>query len=280
MCGITGILSNNGGEMELHSHQLATMLNAIRHRGPDGPGLWNDQRSYASLAHCRLAIIDLSPQGQQPMADAGNLHVIVFNGEIYNYLELRRELELEGVSFRGRSDTEVLLSGLCRWGVDKALRSMVGMFAFAFWDARQRVLHLARDRAGKKPLYYHTDGDCFYFASEIKAFQRVKDLQHNRESLYHYLSLGFVPAPATIYKNVLEVLPGHRLEVDAELGVHDHEYWNLMHARQNSFSLEEAAEEAEAKLVEAVKIRLRRDVPVGTFLSGAPDSRLIHHIAP
>jgi asparagine synthase (glutamine-hydrolysing) len=281
MCGIAGIISRESSDRELRSNQLEAMLGAILHRGPDGHQIWSEGQGYASLAHCRLAILDLSPAGAQPMHLADRRLALVFNGEIYNYVELRRELATsEGVQFEGHSDTEVLLNALCHWGVDSTLKRLVGMFAFALWDGAARTLHLVRDRVGKKPLYYCNDGMRFYFASEIKAFKAAGlAREYTHESVYHYLSLGFVPSPDTIYTGIHEVMPGHRLRVDAKLQVEGTRYWAFPMGDRKHLSLEEATEETEARLIDSVKLRLRSDVPVGVFLSGGIDSGLITAIA-
>jgi asparagine synthase (glutamine-hydrolysing) len=253
------------------------MVDAIKHRGPDDSGVWHDGQGYSCFGHCRLAIVDLSPCGAQPMEGQDGRAALVFNGEIYNYIELRRELEGIGYTFRGHSDTEVLLNGLSHWGVEAALERLVGMFAFAYWDGRQRTLHLARDRVGKKPLYYLIDGGRLYFASEIKAIRTAlgSDLKLNHASLWHYLSLGFVPGPATIYERLLEVEPGSHLQVDSQLRVRSGRYWRMPVAAGRGVSWKEAAQEVEERLSDAVRLRLRADVPVAVFLSGGIDSGLI-----
>jgi asparagine synthase (glutamine-hydrolysing) len=257
------------------------MVEAIKHRGPDDSAVWDEDRGYACFGHCRLAIVDLSPGGAQPMKGEGGHTVLVFNGEIYNYVELRRELEEAGCAFRGRSDTEVLLNALSHWGIEAALKRLVGMFAFAYWDNRRRVLHLARDRVGKKPLYYFTDGHRVHFASEIKAIRRAlgSKLELNRGSVSHYLSLGFVPGLTTIYEGLLEVPPGAYLEVDRQLRVRSRQYWQLPLTAGRPVSLQEAARETEQRLTDAIRLRLRADVPVAVFLSGGIDSGLIAALA-
>lgn len=277
MCGLAGSLFLEPRNPDPSLQKVRQMIQAQKHRGPDGQGYWGADSGRVFLGHCRLAIIDLTPAGQQPMASQDGRYVICFNGEIYNYLELKQELQGAGIQFRGHSDTEVLLEGIARWGVDQALNKMVGMFALAVWDNIDHRLVLARDRAGKKPLYYHQSPGALYFASEHKAFKVLPEvkLSYDETSIYHYLSFGYVPAPRTIYQEVAEVPAGHYLEVSSGLDVAVKTYWRPDWAGQRRVSFAAAVEETERLLQEAVKIRLRADVPVGCFLSGGIDSGLL-----
>jgi len=278
VCGIAGIFSNSSRNRESLTDSVQKMAAVLRHRGPDDEGCWSDSSGCLVLGHRRLAIIDLSVDGRQPMISQCGRLVIVFNGEIYNYPELRDLLVREGIVFRGHSDTEVLLEAVCRWGLEIALTRVVGMFAFALWDIRERRLILARDRAGKKPLYYMIASRALYFASEIKAFKILDDvgLSVAPEAIYQYLTFGYVPSPGTIYRGIEEIPAGHYMVFDGELKGIDKPYWQLSQKkRDRRLSLGETLDEAEALLKEAVKIRLRADVPVGCFLSGGVDSGLL-----
>jgi asparagine synthase (glutamine-hydrolysing) len=277
MCGLAGSLFLEPSNSASSLNEVRQMIQAQKHRGPDGQGYWGADSGRVFLGHCRLAIIDLTPTGQQPMASRDGRYVICFNGEIYNYLELKRELQEEGVQFRGNSDTEVLLEGIARWGMDRTLNKLLGMFAFALWDTLENLLFLARDRAGKKPLYYYQSPDAWYFASEHKAFKVLPDIKltYDQVSIYHYLTFGYVPAPRTIYQEVAEVPAGHYLEVTSELQFTVKSYWRPDWTGQRQVDFAAAVEETERLLQDAVKIRLRADVPVGCFLSGGIDSGLL-----
>lgn len=280
MCGIAGIRVRESRSADWLHDRTIRMARTIAHRGPDHEGVWlNDGK--VSLASRRLAIVDLSPDGEQPMRTADGRYVIVLNGEIYNFIELRAELESEGLRFRGHSDTEVLLVAIDRWGLVAALERSVGMFAFAVWDAVESRLTLARDRAGKKPLYYAVEGEAFYFASEIKALRDGAGLRlsTNPEAIHHYLSLGYVPSPLTAYREIREVPAGCWMEIKQDLTSRVERYWTLPEAGHIRVSHAEAIEETERRLTVAVTQRLRADVPVGAFLSGGIDSGLITAIA-
>jgi len=208
MCGISGFLdtSHRFGNRELEATVLE-MVNTLRHRGPDDSGAWADARAGIALGHRRLAIVDLSPEGHQPMRSVCGRYVISFNGEIYNFKSLRRELEGLGHAFRGHSDTEVMLACISEWGLLKAVKRFNGMFAFALWDRRERQLHLVRDRMGEKPLYYGWKGKTFLFGSELKALRAHPDFdaELNRDSVALYLRHQYIPAPYSIYKNISKV---------------------------------------------------------------------------
>ena len=257
------------------------MTSALSHRGPDDHGIWQDPTGRVFLGHRRLAIIDLSSEGAQPMLSEDGRFAIVFNGEIYNYLELQKELNACNVSIKGRSDTAVLLAALGYWGLTQTLERAVGMFAFALWDRKEDGLYLARDRAGKKPLFFCHQEDRFYFASELKAFKQIHNLSlHvNYEIVPHYLSLGYIPAPDTIYREVYKLLPGHWMQVNSNLRTKTEPYWHLPTGQRYKIPFEEAVEEVDRRLSESVRIRLRADVPVGIFLSGGIDSGLITALA-
>ena len=197
---------------------VTRMADALYHRGPDDAGAWVDAQSGIALGHRRLAIIDLSPQGRQPMRSDCGRYTIVFNGEIYNHRALRRELERErcGNAFRGHSDTEVMLRAICAWGLVIALARFNGMFAFALWDGQQHELHLVRDRLGEKPLYFGWAGNTFLFGSELKALVAHPHFDNsiNRDALILYFRYGCIPAPFSIYNRIQKVPPGTCVTVD------------------------------------------------------------------
>ena len=215
MCGIAGFIAE-GFTAEAMARVARRMAGALRHRGPDGGGVWVDAAAGVALAQRRLAILDLSPTGAQPMRSVRGRYTVVFNGEIYNHRHLRRELVSLGKRFRGTSDTETMLAAFSEWGVRASLERFNGMFAFAVWDGLERRLYLARDRAGEKPLYYARRGGTFLFASELKAL-----LEHprfspeiDRDALALYLRHSYVPAPYSVYCGVRKLPPGTWLAVD------------------------------------------------------------------
>jgi asparagine synthase (glutamine-hydrolysing) len=272
MCGIAGFIDFGGHRQDEARSRVARMTDVIAHRGPDGDGAFADE--FAALGHRRLAIIDVAA-GQQPMGILDGQVQLVFNGEIYNFLDVRAELELKGHVFRTRSDTEVILWAYIEWG-ERCVDRLHGMFAFAIWDARNRTLLLARDRVGKKPLYYWRRGSTVAFASELKAM-RAGDLcptEIDPESLDCYFSFGYIPAPRTIYRDVRKLRAARSLVVSAS-GEIERQYWNLCYANPVARPLEVATEELEGLLDDAVKQRLMSEVPLGAFLSGGLDSSLV-----
>jgi asparagine synthase (glutamine-hydrolysing) len=255
------------------------MTECLRHRGPDGEGSWVSPDRRVALGHRRLAVIDLST-GDQPMSDASGRYTVILNGEIYNYLELRRELEASGSVFRTRSDTEVLLQLLARdW--HGALQHLVGMFAFAAWDTHTGELLLARDRIGEKPLFYAVDTTDFVFASSFAAIERTrsKTARPDVAAVADYLMLGYIPAPRSIDADIFKVPAGHFVRVNAD-GVSVERYWQIgEQVTCEWYDYGTAVERLRELLIEAVRIRLRSDVPLGVFLSGGIDSSLITAIA-
>jgi asparagine synthase (glutamine-hydrolysing) len=285
MCGITGffepVCQRSPEEMEF---VVQKMSHALDHRGPDSSGVWIDPESGIGLGHRRLAILDLSPLGHQPMHSVDGRYTIVFNGEIYNFLELRQELEKLGYNFRGHSDTEIMLASFSQWGVIGSVERFNGMFAFALWDRKERVLHLGRDRLGEKPLYYGWVGNTFLFASELKAFKAFPNFhpEINRDALALFLRYSYVPTPYSIYQDIYKLPPGCLLSWN---GTNNYPkpvaYWSVKEAAQlgiaNPFtgSEAEALAQIEALLLEAVKLRMVADVPLGAFLSGGIDSSCV-----
>ena len=286
MCGIAGCLRPGGDRRERLESVARRMSDALRHRGPDDEGCWVDPARGVALGHRRLSILDLSPAGHQPMVSESGRWVVIFNGEIYNFLDLRAELEPLGHRFRGHSDTEVVLAAVERWGLEPALDRLNGMFAFAFWDRERESLHLVRDRLGEKPLYYGWCGGTFLFGSELKALQAhpAFDTEISRDSLAIFLRLGYIPAPSSIYGGIFKLPAGTLLTVHpGKPGAlaEPVAYWDakkvVERARRNPFtgSLEAATTALDALLRDAVRIRMVADVPLGAFLSGGIDSSLV-----
>jgi asparagine synthase (glutamine-hydrolysing) len=282
MCGIIGIAARSGPPPR---QWLGAGCDALRHRGPDGEGEWWSEDGRVGLAHRRLAIIDLSAAGHQPMHDSTGGSCIVFNGEIYNFKELREQLAAGGYAFRSRTDTEVILAAYRAWGADCVTR-FNGMFAFALYDARSRVLFMARDRAGEKPLFYALDDGTLRFASELKGL--MADPQFPRridaQALDCYLAMGFIPGERCILQGVKKLPPAHALVFNAETGaLKVWRYWDLPPPADARGDVEaheaDLIEELEALLDDAVRRQLVADVPVGVLLSGGVDSSLITAMA-
>ncbi len=274
MCGIAGYWTPGSIDKEA----INAMLNTIVHRGPDDSGVWRDGRGSVVLGQRRLAIIDLSPGGHQPMLSDDGKTVITFNGEIYNYLELRQELESKGLRFRSQSDTEVLLKGYEIWGVN-VLDKLVGMFAFVLWDEKKQQLFCARDRAGEKPLYYTQGERGFAFASELQALTMLPwvDTTLDQEAIALYLNHSYIPAPHSIYKGVRKLPPAHAMTIDAK-GMKVWRYWDPVKVIEQgviNISEEEALEQLGHLLRQAVKGQMIADVPLGAFLSGGIDSSTV-----
>jgi asparagine synthase (glutamine-hydrolysing) len=283
MCGIAGFLGG-GFRAERSREELAAMAAALRHRGPDDEGFWVDEAAAVALCHRRLAIIDLSPLGAQPMRSASGRFTVTFNGEIYNFRELRAELAALGRRFRGCSDTEVLLEAIEEWGLVRALERARGMFALGLWDAAEQALWLARDRFGEKPLHYGQLGGTLVFASELKAL-RAHSLwrgEVDRDALALLLRHLFIPAPRSVYRGIHKVMPGCALKVRRSGGgfqIEEMRYWEP--TAIGASAPPQAAEERELidqvgeALASAVRLQMVADVPVGAFLSGGIDSSLI-----
>lgn len=285
MCGITGFFDAN---RQMSTQEMGAvvqdMSRTLAHRGPDDSGLWIDAHEGIALGHQRLAIIDISPEGHQPMASADGRYVIVFNGEIYNFLELRRELDRLGYHFRGHSDTEVMLASFSAWGLYKALKRFNGMFAFALWDKQERTLHLGRDRLGEKPLYYGCFGHTFLFASELKALTVHPAFRAdiNRDALTLFLRYNCVPAPYSIYRGVFKLPPGTVLTWnDRDSHPTPVPYWSAKIVAEAGVaepftgSEQDAIIQLEELLRDAIGMRMVADVPLGAFLSGGIDSSTV-----
>src|SRR6059036_684359 len=278
MCGIAGAVALRDGA-RLDRERLCRMAGLMAHRGPDGEGSWADPRGRAALAHRRLSIIDIAG-GRQPMCSDDGQIALVFNGEIYNYRELRRALSDQGVRFHTASDTEVLLRLYERCGRE-AVHYLRGMFAFAVWDGTRDELVLARDRVGKKPLFYSLDDESCYFASTLGALHDT-DPQARRVSLAAldaFLTLGYVPAPQSIWDGINKVPAGTMLRVSSS-GSRSLRYWALEQVvKPFAGRFAEAVDRLEDLLTTSVRLRLRSDVPLGLFLSGGIDSSLVTAIA-
>ena len=280
MCGIVGFVDGGGDRMAV----IKSMTDAITHRGPDAEGFWLDEHSGVTLGHRRLSIRDLSPGGAQPMVSASGRLVMVYNGEIYNADVIKERMP--EVRLRGTSDTEILLEAFEKFGIEKTLESVKGMFAIALYDRWGKSLTLIRDRIGEKPLYYGTVNGSFVFASELQAITRFPGFkpQINMACLSSYMLYGYIPAPATIYENIYKLKPGAILRIRPPYGEADIKqgrYYNIRRVAERALedpftgSLDEAACELDRLLKEAVKGQLASDVPLGAYLSGGIDSATV-----
>ena len=295
MCGIAGFWdSTHHFRADEAGAVLRRMTRAIRHRGPDDEGFFQDPVAGVALGHRRLSVIDLSPEGHQPMTSASGRFVIVYNGEVYNHRTLRQELAKLGAAFRGHSDTEVILAAIEQWGLDAALKRFIGMFAFALWDRRERALSLVRDRLGIKPLYYGWVGTRLVFASELKALTAMPGFDNaiDRDALCLLLRHDYIAAPRSIYEGVRKLQPGTVLTLTADdlatttpdeslLAAHTRAFWSArdvaMAGMADRLHLpdDEAADALDRLLRDAVALRMEADVPLGAFLSGGIDSSLV-----
>jgi len=279
MCGIVGQSFQEG---RCNPEVLRAMRDSMAHRGPDDAGEWYSPDFRVGVAHRRLAIIDLSVRGRQPMCDESGKVVIVFNGEIYNFLDLRRRLEKMGHLFRSMSDTEVILEAYREWGTD-CLRKLNGMFAFCIYDDCKRIFFLARDRAGEKPLYYRVSDQQFSFASELKALMADPGTQRklNLEAVNYYLAYGYVPCPMSILQGVEKLPQAHAMVYDIDKGSPRRwKYWDLPESVvNNNASIENLCDEFESLLRDSIRRQMVSDVPLGVLLSGGCDSSLVTALA-
>lgn len=289
MCGFAGIFTSRPSVAERLEGSIGRMIDSIRHRGPDDDGIWADRESGVCLGFRRLAIVDLSAHGHQPMASPSGRFTLVFNGEVYNHADLRHELEGHGFRFRGHSDTEVILAAFEQWGIEASVRRFAGMFAIAVWDRQRRELTFLRDRLGKKPLFLFWQPGHLMFGSELKALLAGPDFDRELDpaAVTAYLRYLYVPAPSSIFRHVRKLMPGHMLTVptvNAPLP-ESRPYWSVDEAaaagRANPFagSDEDGLDELERLLERSVRHRLEADVPVGALLSGGIDSSLVVALA-
>lgn len=284
MCGFVGFYEGADYSHSEMIHELNCMSETLSHRGPDSHGSWFDWTQGIALAHRRLSIQDLSPLGHQPMHSSSNRYTIVFNGEIYNFIELRTILVNEGHEFHGNSDTEVMLASIERWGICRSLEKFVGMFAFALWDSHEQVLTLARDRLGEKPLYFGWQKNTFLFGSELKALRRHHNWKNDidRDAITLLLRHNYIPSPHSIFKGISKLAPATFLTLHTKTqNISINNYWSLKDVVSYGINnpLQERPEEIvstlEQKLLASIKGQMIADVPIGAFLSGGIDSSTI-----
>lgn len=284
MCGIAGFIGN----IQTWEKQINRMLDRIVHRGPDAYGIWTDEEKRVVLGHRRLSILDLSDSGKQPMMSVNNRYLISFNGEIYNWKEIRKELENcgeERVFFSSNTDTEVLLEAISKWGIQEALKKARGMFALALYDRKRKELILARDRMGEKPLYYGRVGSLFVFSSDIACFEQIDGFSNKVDlrALKIFFEHGYIPTPYSIYENIYKLEAGTILTVSSETGevVNNTVYWSIeqvaINGQENLFkgNEQDATEELKRKLINSCRQQMMADVPVGAFLSAGIDSSTV-----
>lgn len=288
MCGFVGTFSPTALS-SLTPSILKEMAELITHRGPDDSGVWCDEEAGIGLANRRLSIVDLSPAGHQPMASPSGRYMIVYNGEIYNFEVVRKSLPDETIAWRGHSDTEVLLAAIDAWGLEATLPKISGMFAFALWDKQERTLTFARDRIGKKPLYYGLHKGELLFGSELKAFRGWPDFTPTicKQALSEYLRYSYIPAAQSIYRGICKLPPGHVLtlsQADIQRGQlpASRAWWCVEYIARKGQGLNttklsdnDATDQLETLITDAVRTRLIGDVPIGAFLSGGIDSSVV-----
>jgi len=279
VCGVTGFINYNNPikNMQIVVHRMNDQL---AHRGPDDRGIWVDEQAGIALGHPRLSIIDVSCEGRQPMISESGRYVIAYNGEVYNFQKLKKELQIKGHIFRSHSDTEVMLAAFEEWGIEEAVKRFIGMFAFALWDRDEHILYLVRDRLGIKPLYYGWVNGAFVFGLELKALQTCPGFCQpiDRTGLAVFMRYNCIPAPYSIYEDIFKLLPGHIVKIfrdskDIEIT----RYWSAQSVAKQRLtspfkgSDDEAVEQLDWLLRDAVKCRMIADVPLGAFLSGGID---------
>jgi len=303
MCGFAGFFDVTE-QLKQPVENLQQMIRVLSHRGPDDEGIWIDDTTGIGLGHRRLSIVDLSVEGHQPMISNCGRYVIAYNGEIYNYQEIRKDLEQQAADglmpWRGHSDTEVALAAISVWGLEKALKRFNGMFAFALWDKHKRVLHLARDRLGEKPVYYGWAGDVFVFGSELKSLRANRQFNGDvdRNSLTLYFRYNYIPAPHSIYKGIYKLPAGCLISISVDdvknksafspfvnnqqaSTLSPIKYWSAEKAAESgekqrlSGTLNDVVDELEHLMLDAVRLRMEADVPLGAFLSGGIDSSMV-----
>ncbi|QBL09810.1 asparagine synthase (glutamine-hydrolyzing) [Rheinheimera sp. D18] len=281
MCGFAGVVAPDGN---LLSQQLVAMADAITHRGPDSAGYWTSEDNTVGLTHRRLAIVDLSEAGHQPMASGSGRYMLAYNGEVYNHQALRNELEqISPRQWRGHSDTETLLAAIEQWGLRLTLQKATGMFALALWDSHIKQLQLARDRFGEKPLYYGWQQGCFLFGSQLNALRAHPAFapEINRDAIALLLRHNYIPAPYSIYQQIYKLLPGTILTLSADQQLHTDSYWSVREAMAQAAAnpdnapAQQQVAALEQTLKQAVAGQMVADVPLGAFLSGGVDSSLI-----
>jgi asparagine synthase (glutamine-hydrolysing) len=284
MCGIAGFIAGHSQGPALQLSDICAKMNgSLQHRGPDDDGVWIDAEAGVALVHRRLSIVDLSSTGHQPMISADGRYVLTYNGEVYNYEEIRPSLTARGVLFRGHSDTEVMLESIAAFGIGATLPQLIGMFAFALWDRRERTLTLVRDRLGIKPLYWAKFGDLFLFGSELKALRVHPGWtpRIDRNATASFLRHNYIPAPHTVYEGVHKLEPGTVLTLPWNGEPRITRYWDAREVARTGLcnpiqgSDSELTDALERHLRDAVKRRMIADVPLGAFLSGGVDSSTV-----
>jgi len=284
MCGLTGLWQSPSADAKKLTSIVGDMTTTIAHRGPDDSGVWIDASHGIGLGFRRLAILDLSPMGHQPMQSHGGRYWMVFNGEIYNFKELRCELEAGGHDFRSGSDTEVILEGAEQWGIEKTISKLNGMFAIAIWDAREKTLTLARDHFGIKPMYYGWWNGTLLFGSELKSLRAFPGCRPDidRGALTLYIRHGCVPGPWSIYKDVYKLQPGCMVTFQSPSDRQEPKaFWSLLKVANDSLanpyrgSIDEATDDLDVLLQDVIARQMMSDVPLGAFLSGGIDSSLV-----
>lgn len=280
MCGFAGVYSVN--QNSLNSEILSKMSQKLAHRGPDDSGIWIDDSGTVGLAHQRLAVVDLTSAGHQPMQSSSNRFTIVFNGEIYNHQELRKQLDY--LNWNGQSDTETLLACIELWGLDETLDKINGMFSFSLWDDERKTIYLVRDRMGEKPLYYGWQGDSFLFGSELKSLKVHPNFQANidKESLDLYFRYNYIPSPFSIYKDISKLPPGSVLSLNqGEKKIKICKYWSIPNEAARGFSdpllgnVESIVDKLDNLIKKSIKQKIVSEVPLGAFLSGGIDSSVV-----
>ncbi len=292
MCGIAGFFCSNDKEFYECLNHLDDIKKTLFHRGPDDNGEWYDKSQLIAFAHTRLSVLDLSKAGHQPMISKNRRYILVFNGEIYNHLQLREKLNS---NWNGTSDTETLLECFENWGVEETVKLIIGMFSLAVWDNKLKQLILIRDRFGEKPLYFGFVNNNFVFASELKSIKRIPNFKNDisRDSLNLFLRFAYVPSPRSIYKNIYKLLPGSMLTINKDnlnhiLKNEDNYYekltinkwWDAKETFNSQLikpysGEEKAIKDTEEILIQSIKSQLISDVPIGTFLSGGIDSSTV-----